>query len=550
MFVLLYSQAALAAVDADTTGGTLSVCLLEPTDWAGGQLTASAVSAIDYGPHNSHVSNQAKSWVSLMQSVSVSGSVDPSTGKSTNLGECWVSQTCYNPRLMLDGWITPQLASRSRQLTVFYNTVIKSVTVDPHTQTIVSITAITRAPITPPYNLTLSQELADWYTPIDSPSYKKHTIEISGAVFIDASEWGELMVLADTALNPSERSWTQGVEMPIETELSSPTPPNDRCGQETVLPFYIAYLSTPAPVQHFPPPPAQANYSFGADSWSQVWTYRRAQAAAPVNEWAAVVGDVSNQNWGGGSFGGNDWSGGYLFLSVADTVEQAQPGGSNWMGGVDREQLARAENNAYGFYEFVRDAAPATIKPNLWLDQSGSQSGSYAGTYHGLSKVPYVRDTRRSIGIDHDFRLLYSHIIDANGTNPANNTGYKFPDRIGLAEYLYTDIHRLDSDWTGCNYPDYLNSSTVKPFYLPFRALTNRLIPNLLVGGKTMAQSFHANGATRLHPVEWNSGLAAGVAATLMIQLSSLTTTQLYENEIETLQQRIVALGGVIDWTL
>ena len=37
-------------------------------------------------------------------------------------------------------------------------------------------------------------------------------------------------------------------------------------------------------------------------------------------------------------------------------------------------------------------------------------------------------------------------------------------------------------------------------------------------GGETMAQTFHANAATRLHSVEWHSGTAPGVAAALMVE--------------------------------
>jgi hypothetical protein len=50
--------------------------------------------------------------------------------------------------------------------------------------------------------------------------------------FIDATEWGELLVLSDA-------SWTQGVEVPTEDVLSSGL---DQCGQELVYPFYVNLL--------------------------------------------------------------------------------------------------------------------------------------------------------------------------------------------------------------------------------------------------------------------------------------------------------------------
>jgi hypothetical protein len=76
----------------------------------------------------------------------------------------------------------------------------------------------------------------------------------------------------------------------------------------------------------------------------------------------------------------------------------------------------------------------------------------------------------------------------------------------------------------------------VKPSYLPFRALTNHQVDNLLVAGLTMAQSFMANSALRMHPIEWISGQAAGVAAALMVQKKLATTAELYQSCLPELQ--------------
>ncbi len=48
--------------------------------------------------------------------------------------------------------------------------------------------------------------------------------------------------------------------------------------------------------------------------------------------------------------------------------------------------------------------------------------------------------------------------------------------------------NRLDS----CSYPSYLGQTSILPYHVPFRALTNQDYGNLLVAGKTMAQTFHA----------------------------------------------------------
>jgi hypothetical protein len=126
----------------------------------------------------------------------------------------------------------------------------------------------------------------------------------------------------------------------------------------------------------------------------------------------------------------------------------------------------------------------------------------------------------------------------------SDRTGVVFHDRVGLGDYFYADFHRM----TSCRYPEYLDQKDIKPYYIPFRALTNRDFDNLLVAGKTMAQTFHANAATRLHPVEWVSGLAAGIAANIMVQ-KNLSTSEIYQSHISELQERI-KLYGPIDWTL
>jgi len=72
-----------AAVSAANYSSDLTVCFLEPTDWPGGQLTASAVPAVDFGPHNRDPANVAQTLASFLFGPSMPGDV--------NLGNCWVS---------------------------------------------------------------------------------------------------------------------------------------------------------------------------------------------------------------------------------------------------------------------------------------------------------------------------------------------------------------------------------------------------------------------------------------------------------------------------
>jgi hypothetical protein len=102
--------------------------------------------------------------------------------------------------------------------------------------------------------------------------------------------------------------------------------------------------------------------------------------------------------------------------------------------------------------------------------------------------------------------------------------------QIAIGVYLYADIHVLDpGTCTGPNtYPEYVyGHHPVNPYYVPFRSLTVKSAPNMLVAGKSMAQTFLANAATRLHPTEFTSGCAAGAAAALM-SAHGWTSTEMY----------------------
>jgi hypothetical protein len=99
-----------------------------------------------------------------------------------------------------------------------------------------------------------------------------------------------------------------------------------------------------------------------------------------------------------------------------------------------------------------------------------------------------------------------------------------------------------------CKMPPYIaGAHDTLPFYIPFRAMTNEKFGNLLVAGKTMAQSFLANAATRLHPIEWSSGTAAGVAAADMAKHGRST-----REELEHIQplQALVREKTPTEWTI
>ncbi|MFW5741516.1 MAG: FAD-dependent oxidoreductase, partial [Myxococcota bacterium] len=511
------TTAALATALTSAREG-VKTCLLEPTDWPGGQLTAGGVPAVDFAWHkigNYNVGAVAKDPRNLptefVQWMDATG----------NPGGCWVSKNCYEPKNLLAQHILPALSRESGNLTVLLNTVVKRVSTedDGGHRRIRSVMAIQREArpgvAWGGYDRRLSEDMADWYTETDSARYTKTTVRITsnragGPVVVDATELGDVLVL-------SHASYLQGVEKAdgsLETD-------DETCGQAVVFPFVMRYNNGPVADNALPVQPDHPEfYGVGNSNWDKIWTYRRVKGSGGV-----AAGQLSNQNWNPG----NDYAYGYLFKSKAEAAAER----SDWRGGVNYDVLEAAERHAIGWYRWLREREPRGRGDHL------SMAADVFGTAHGLSKFPYLRDTRRSVGIG-DF------VISAEDLTSSSNgkTAIVYEDRVAIGLYN-GDIHPLRT----CDYPAYLyHEVDAMPFFIPLRALTNKSVDNLLVAGKTMAQSFQANAAIRLHPIEYSSGIGAGAAAATMV-LQNIDDTQTLLGRYADVQARVTRYAP-IDWTV
>jgi len=314
----------------------------------------------------------------------------------------------------------------------------------------------------------------------------------SAPVFMDLTDWGELLPL-------SGASYLQGIDEQFDGDTSGKG--NDTCGQAFTYSFTEIYnrqssneSSNPYVVPH------PEHYSHGyANSWDSTWTYRRLHSSSSDIR----PSDITLQNCEG-----NDYEYGYIFHSKTKTAETI----ADWQGGVNIDEMWAGEREAIGWHYFYKNA-------NKTLQQYITLDSTELGTCHGLAKLPYIRDSRRSIGIG-DFLITVANI-----TGKAEDmVGDVFPDRLAIGSYD-CDIHKLPY----CSFPKYMEESGdygVLPYFMPFRAMTNRDIDNLLVAGKTMAMSFLSNAAIRLHPCEWASGTAAGVSASYMAKNNIQTTKE------------------------
>ena len=493
------STAAFAAAVAAASSGARTA-LLEPTDWVGGQLTSSGVPAVDEAWHSIKDKETLKPLIDVAKWARDPRNITPNFLQTLEglpeCGDCWVSRYCFRPGIYLDTQLLPMQTQVKENLVVFLETVVKRVELDPSRKRIQSLTAIRRYPEASlkdrGYDLLPSEDLADWYSPDPSSRFSKDVLHFTGSngrhpVFVEATEWGEVLAL-------SGADYLQGIEQK-EGEAGG----NDTCGQSTVYCFIQEILSEPAEQPTSTPQVDKlgfGKYRDRKDAWERIWTYRRVRGNGKPSP-----GDLCLQNWEYSADlgeGGNDYPFGYLFKSKADTAAEIR----DWRGGINLEVLADAEQRALGWHHWYRNQAPSPIDP----DQI-KLAGDELGTGHGLAKLPYIRDTRRSIGLN-GFVLKFADLT----FRPGQKTGTVFPDRVALGAYP-VDIHPL----CNCQIPKYLlTAHDTLPFYIPYRSLTHHQIENLLVAGKTMAQSFLANSATRLHPIEWSSGTAAGVVAAYM----------------------------------
>ena len=87
------------------------------------------------------------------------------------------------------------------------------------------------------------------------------------------------------------------------------------------------------------------------------------------------------------------------------------------------------------------------------------------------------------------------------------------------------------------------------PFQIPLGALIPRRVENVLAGGKTMGTTHISNGCYRLHPVEWNTGEAAGaLVAYCQAAKQPPRGVRNQPRQLELFQQSLTRSGFELAW--
>ncbi|CAF1415573.1 unnamed protein product [Rotaria sp. Silwood1] len=517
------STAALGAVLSASKLLDKHVCLIEPTDWAGGQMTSELLSApdfagykltdssgftLDVGAINFQLENRNPLFTKMLNILG-------------NTGLCSVSPICSIPNQFHAQVVLPLI----KNLRIFYNTVIKHIDRDKSDRRIIKIDAIQRTSNEKQNRCRLlSEELTDWYLYDNSSWFNKTKLSfINMSYVIEGSSWGEVLVL-------SNASFLQGIMEEFDGDISGNG--NWSCGQMFTIDFLEQLREKPTdePSNPLPEPSGGGQYSLLGRPWERAWTYRRVNTSSTdIN--IIAINDTIIQN----RVRGNDYGRKFFFLSPTEAKRHRDIG--IWRGGVSLEALKGGEEQSYGWHYWFRANAPIE-----WANRTiFINSSSWTGTCHGLAKMPYLRESRRSIGINN----FLMNISTINGS-ASDLHGYIYHDRICLGAYD-VDIHRMKL----CQYPSYIRQNySILPYYIPLRAMTNRDIDNLIVIGKTMAQTFLVNAATRLHPVEFSNGQAGGVVASYAILNNLDRVDQMLEEQHLTRLQALIKTFTPISWTI
>ena len=545
-----------AAIQALRLGS--KVCMSSMTDWVGGQLTNQGVPIDEpyswgladrqflsrYGHkvggawivrHEGQISGGVYSDYPHIDEVEKSMSPLLDRVKSS-LAPCWVSTHCFPPsegnralRDILSPW------ERSGQLVLLLETVPKRVVMD-HGR-IKSVDFVQRSYThsgTEPYSTNLSTEFEDWYSEHDSERFHKRTLSLKAPIFIDGTETGELIVLSGaryrlgfegSATERPESECVMGFNIPVNLEARPPTSlEKQRIGPVGIPPGGLDFdILSHGQFRFWP------DDSRPASSGLAVFDYRRLSNGS---------GAATAMNWGDQ---GNDYMSKNLIVPMSELGSQL----TDWKGGIRVGVLAEAERRSYSFVAWLNDQAAVTwhgrgVTPVFDLHSPSN----YFGTGTGLSKFPYLRESRRMEGYGGFF------VQPEQITTPSASLG-SFPDRqyTNFSDSIGIGSYPLDTRDCPTGRRISYRVHHTNHYQIPLRALISANVPNLMSANKTLAVAQIVNAAYRLHPTEWNAGFGAGTAASVAVRhhvdLHALVSEPALVREV---QKEVVAAGGRVLW--
>ena len=480
----------------------LEVCLLEETDWLGGQMTSQGIAALDEHEHIEQFGG-TRSYYQICEAIRdhYRTLLQRESAEPVNPGTCWVSRLAFEPSVAVAA-IEHSMAQyvAAGQLRIFLRTMAVAAQMDG--DRVCSVTAIN----------------------LDEGAATRFEFDY----VLDATELGDLLPLTGT-------EYVVGAESTAQTgePHAHPDGPMAHCVQSCTYPF--ALERCPEGEDHRTDKPSRYEqyragqpYSLrihvhGGEIYGEttgwldydlfedtpgtkgpLWRYRRlVEAAQFPNDYPR---DITMFNWPGNDF--------------RDVPLVDQPS----------ETLARALQNAkrvsLGFAYWLQTEAPhLRLQPDVM------------GSDDGLSKYPYIREGRRIAARKTIFEQDVA-ISDQPGARAAS-----FEDSVGIG-WCPIDIHQVRRGEVG-------TSTRTRPFQIPLGALIPVRVENLIAANKNIGTTHITNGCYRLHPVEWNIGEAAGMMAAFALK-QRCKPAAIHEDSalLRAYQATLINDGMPLSWTI
>ena len=462
-----------------------SVCLTEESDWIGGQITAGGVSALDENKFI-EISGAPRTYYEMRRRIRdhyrTRYTLSPAAAKLENLnpGSCYVSALCFEPAVGVKA-LEAMLASRKARVNLMLRAKVFALDVNGG--------AIRSA---------LVYRFA-----------QRDVVRITPRFVLDATELGDLLPLAGVP-------YTAGSEAKADTgEPHAAAAANPACVQSFTYTFAIdvrpgeshrvAKVDGYERIRDSQPFSLRITYAtdFG---WRGPFQYKmfgddppvpNNMSPGPFFSWRRLVdkrnftgpnapaGDLALMNWPR-----QDYHDESLLdrtpLDTARILQQAKRVALAFLYWLQTD-LERDDGNGKGY-------------PELRLRKE------VMGTEDGLSKYPYIRESRRLIPARD--RVVEQDIVAEYQTG---SRARWYEDSVGTGFYM-VDIHPCGANERG-------RMMMPRPFQIPLQTLIPQKVRNLLAAGKNLGVTHLTNGAFRLHPVEWNVGEAAATLAVLRMKL-------------------------------
>lgn len=479
-----------AAVQAARMG--MSVALLEPSDWIGGQMTGAAVSTMDdktmtrTGIYGEFISKVRNYYAAL--------------GRNVNI--------CY--------WGNDTIAFEPRVgQKILYSMLKEAGKVDV-------ICGISPVSVTKNDDRVVSAVFAAGGA----------EVTFRAKVFIDATECGDFIPLT-------------GARYRSGNSLSPNMKPHSIMQDITYVAVIKKYPEgLPPELKIATPPPKYNNYLFGfrsiirpdGSTWPGNYPFNvpthNAYRAIPDPDNNAVILGGESWSWGNISKTAINWANDYPGDDYASYPNSAPRSMSidflekpDFRAEATREAMLKTlcfiyyMQNELGMHDWSVDNGQGYGK---WFAGDWRQWGDifepYAEIISHFPPFPYVRESRRLVGV----RTMT--ISDINRNQTIKRTLLNARDSVALGEYP-TDIHgnsdnqyleeylgetkdKLPNDWEGDG----------GLFQIPLGVFIPEKIDGLLAAEKNISVSRIVNGSTRLQPVTMLTGQAAGAIAALAVK--------------------------------